>query len=128
MIVLDASAVIELLLNSRAGERVSARIYEDRALHAPHFIDVEVMHVLRRQCALGRLDPIRALAGLDLFQNLPMRRHAHQPFLRRIWELRHNLTAYDACYIALAESLGAVLLTMDSALASASHRASVEIA
>ncbi|HLX45206.1 MAG TPA: type II toxin-antitoxin system VapC family toxin [Bryobacteraceae bacterium] len=128
MMVLDASAVIELLLNSRAGERVAARIHGDHTLHAPHLIDLEVTQVLRRQCAQGRLDPMRAVAGMELFQRLAVRRHAHQPFLERIWELRHGLSAYDACYVALAESLGAVLLTMDLALVSANHRALVEIA
>jgi predicted nucleic acid-binding protein len=128
MMVLDASAVIELLLNSRAGQRVAARISDNHPLHVPHLIDLEVTQVLRRECALGRLSLERAEAGLEVFQNLAMRRHSHQPLLGRIWQLRNNLTAYDACYVALAESLGALLLTTDSALASAPHLARVEVA
>jgi predicted nucleic acid-binding protein len=116
MMVLDASAAIEFLLNSRAGQRVAARISGDDSLHAPHLIDLEIAQVLRRLCALGRLRPDRAAAGLDVFESLSVRRHAHQPLPGRIWQLRHHLTAYDACYVALAEGLDALLLTTDSAI------------
>ena len=99
-----------------------------RALHAPHLIDLEIAHVLRRHCGAGKLTEQRAREALEDFLGMPVRRHPHEPFLPRIWELRHNFTAYDAAYIALAEALNAPLVTCDRALAStAGHRAQVNL-
>ncbi len=129
MIVLDASVVVELLLNRPSAARLARRLRDpDEALHAPHLIDLEIAQTLRRYQAIGELSPQRARQALLTFGQMPIERHPHWPFLGRIWELRRNLTAYDAAYVALAEVLDAPLLTCDRALASApSHRAKIEL-
>ena len=129
MIVIDASAAIELLLASPIGARVASRVFSDaESICAPHLIDLEVAQVLRRYNLSGDLDPSRANEALQDFLDLPIERYPHGLFLTRIWQMRHNVTAYDAAYIALAEALDAVLLTTDVRLASASgHDARVEV-
>ena len=129
MTVVDASAALEFLLRTRLGKAIERRLFDPReALHVPHLIDLEIAHVLRRHCAAGKLTDERAREALEDFLGMPVRRHPHEPFLPRIWELRHNFTAYDAAYIALAEALHAPLVTCDRALASASgHRAQVNL-
>ncbi len=100
----------------------------NQTLHAPYLIDIEVAHAIRRHAANGLIDGAagrRALADLALF---PLQRHSHAPLLPRIWDLRENLTAYDATYVALAEALAAPLLTRDRRLASApGHQAAIEL-
>jgi predicted nucleic acid-binding protein len=127
--VVDASAMVEVLLNRPSGERLARRLRDpDETLHAPHLIDLEVAQTLRRYQAVGEMSPQRARQALLAFVQMPLERHPHWPFLDRIWELRRNITAYDAAYIALAEALGVPLLTCDRALASApGHRAVVEL-
>ena len=129
MIVLDASVLVEVLLNRPSVERLAHRLRDpDEALHVPHLIDLEIAQTLRRYQAIGEMSPLRARRALLAFAQMPLERHAHWPFLDRIWELRRNLTAYDAAYVALAEALGAPLLTCDRALASApGHCAVVEL-
>lgn len=129
MKVLDASVMVEVLLNRLSVARLAPRLFDpDEELHAPHLIDLEVAQVLRRYQASGEMSPQRARQALITFAQMPLERHPHWPFLERIWELRRNLTAYDAAYVALAEVLGAPLLTCDRALASApGHRAIVEL-
>lgn len=129
MIVLDASAMLEVLLVTPAAVGVYDRLFQgSETLHAPHLVDLEVTQVLRRYCAAGDLDPERAGQALEDLSDLPLHRYPHDPFLSRIWELRHNVTAYDASYVALAEALGAPLLTADSRLASApGHDATIEL-
>jgi predicted nucleic acid-binding protein len=129
VIVVDASAVIEVLLNTPAGFQMAERFFDpDETLHAPHLLDVEVAQVLRRYVRTGELDPARGLQALKDLVDFPLTRYPHDLFLLRIWELRHNVTAYDAAYIALAEALGAPLLTRDAALASApGNRARIEL-
>jgi len=129
MIVVDASAAIEVLLRTRLAKVIERRLLDPReALHAPHLIDLEIAHVLRRHCAARKLTEQEAREALAVFLGLPVERHPHEPFLLRIWELRHNLSAYDAAYIALAEALHAPLVTCDRALASATgHRARLEL-
>jgi len=129
VIVLDASAAIELLLNTPAGERVAARLADPaESLHAPHLLDLEVAQVLRRAEAAGALSRQRARAALQDFEALGLHRYAHDVLLPRIWDLRANVTAYDAAYLALAEVLGAPLLTCDARLALApGHRARIEV-
>ncbi len=129
MIVVDTSAVLEVLLNTRGSARVAERLFApNETLHAPHLLDVEIAQVLRRYARAGELDPARGQQALDDLADLPLFRYPHDLFLRRIWELRSNVTAYDAAYLALAEALAAPLVTRDKRLASApGHRARVVV-
>ncbi|MGO9604250.1 MAG: type II toxin-antitoxin system VapC family toxin [Candidatus Binataceae bacterium] len=129
MIVLDASAAVEWLLQTPTGARVEARIFSGtESLHAPHLIDIEVTQVLRRYSATGAITASRGRDALQDLLDLSLTRYPHDVLLPRVWELRNNLTAYDAAYVALAEALGAPLVTCDGKIASASrHRARVEI-
>jgi predicted nucleic acid-binding protein len=129
VIVLDASAVIELLLHTEPGDAVAARIAPAaESLHGPHLLSVEVSQVLRRFVAAGTIgDDSGAIALADLAQ-IDIERYDHEPLLPRMWELRANLTMYDAAYVALAEVLDAPLLTFDRRLAdSPGHRAAIEL-
>lgn len=129
MIVLDASAAIEWLLQTELGQRIEERLFAPgEALHAPHLLDVEVVQVLRRFVAADRISADRGREALDDFLDLAVIRYPHDVLAARMWELRDNLTAYDACYVALAEALGAPLVTTDRRIADAPrHRARVEV-
>ncbi len=117
MIVLDASALLELLLGTAPGRVVAHRIASrSESLHAPHVVDLEVAQVLRRFVAKAIVSESRAEQALDDFAALDVSRYAHDQLLPRIWELRANATAYDAAYLALAEALHAPLLTRDAKL------------
>ena len=112
----------------QAGKRIAARLISERMLHAPHVLDLEVASAFRRQVAVGALDAERVAQALTLHRELRIIRHPHYPYLDRIWNLRQKFSAYDACYIALTEALGATLLTRDKALASARlQRGNVEV-
>ena len=101
------------------GDLARRRLAADPALHAPHLVDLEVLSVLRRQASAGMLDERRVgLAIRDLI-DLPIARYPHLPFVWRSWELRDNLTPYDAVYVALAETLGCTLVSADSRLSRA---------
>ena len=128
-IVIDASAVLEMLLRTRRAEAISRRILgEDAALHAPHLLDVEVAQVLRRYARAGEVGVARATQALADFMDVRVERYPMEPLLGRIWALRDSVTAYDAAYIALAEALDAPLLTCDARLASITgHRAAIEL-
>lgn len=129
MIVLDASAVLELLLNTDAGALVADRIRSPaESLHAPYLLSVEVTQVLRRYAATGAVDAgVAAAAVVDLAE-MDINRYEHEALLPRVWELRDSTTAYDAVYLALAEVLDAPLLTLDGHLARApGHRAVIEL-
>ena len=120
MIVLDASALVELLLGTRQGRSIAARIADPRlGLHVPHLADVEVAQALRRYVREGEIDPASAAAALEDLRALDLERHGHEPLLGRVWALRDNLTAYYAVYVALAEALDSTLLTCDGRLARA---------
>jgi predicted nucleic acid-binding protein len=129
MIVLDASAAVDWLLETPAGQRIENRIYSrNETLHTPHFLDLEVTQVLRRLARQGVVPVHRADEAVHDLLDLRINRYAHFVLLPRIWQLRHNLSAYDAAYIVLAEELGAALVTRDGRLASASgHAASIEL-
>ncbi|HXK26053.1 MAG TPA: type II toxin-antitoxin system VapC family toxin [Myxococcota bacterium] len=129
MIVLDASAVLELLLITDKGRSVAERIApREESLHAPHLIDLEVAQVLRRYVTRGQIGEQRAREALDDFRDLDLSRYPHDVLLDRIWELRHNASAYDAAYLSLAETLEAPLLTTDARLARvADTRAVIEV-
>lgn len=119
-IVLDAAVVVEVLLASTAGNRTMQRLVaEDVPLHAPELLDVEVLHVLRRAVARQLMTLRRAEQAIRVLESIPITRHAHGPLRRRCWQLRANLSAYDATYVALAEGLGARLFTRDARLAGA---------
>ena len=120
MIVLDASATIEWLLrDQRLAPLVDDVLLDADSVHVPHVWMLEVVQVLRRHEAADRLPPGVAATALVHAQDLPAVRHGHDELVPRIWQLRHNLTAYDAAYVALAEVLDATLVTTDTALANA---------
>ena len=128
MIVADASVIVAAFVDDSAdGDRVRLRLRGER-LAAPYLVDLEVMSAWRRQSAAGTLDTRRAaLAVTDLLE-LPMRRFPHAPLMARCWELRDNLTVYDASYVALAELFEVTLVTTDQRLArSPGIRCSVEV-
>jgi len=129
LIVVDSSALIEVLLRSSGAALAEPRLFAaGETLHAPHLIDVETAPVLRRHAAGGEIDGARGRAALTDLADFPLRRYPHDFLLPRVWDLRQNLTAYDAVYVALAEALDATLLTRDRRLAVASgHRARVEV-
>ena len=129
MIVVDSSAIIEVLLHTKSASRIELRVFAPgETLHAPHLIDVEVAQVLRRYCASGELDSKRGREALEDLTDFPIARYPHDIFLPRIWELRRNMTVYDATYVALAEILSAPLLTLDARLASTpGHSAMIEL-
>ncbi len=130
MIVVDASALLEVLLRTSAAKVVEDWLFAPRqTLHAPHLLDVEIAQVIRRYAARGEIDGERGRAALVDLADLPVRRYPHDFLLPRIWDLRNNLTAYDAAYVALAEALDAPLLTRDQRLAgTAGHHARIELA
>lgn len=129
MIVVDASALLEVLLNTSAAAGIADRLlHSDETLHAPHLIDLEIAQVLRRYVVSGALTADRGRHALQDLADFPIERYPHDVLLPRIWELRHNFTAYDAAYLALAEGLEAPLVTRDAGLAtSRGHRALVEL-
>lgn len=129
MIVVDASVILEVLLATPAAGSLQNRLFAARqSLHAPHLLDLEVAQVLRRYFLAGRLTADRGATALEYLSGFPIARYPHDVLLARIWELRHNFTAYDAAYLALAEALRAPLLTRDRALASlAGHTARAQL-
>lgn len=130
MIVLDASAAVDWLLKTSAGQRIETRTYSRKeSLHGPHLLEIEVAQVLRRLVRQGAVASRRADEAIDDLMDLPMTRYPHAVLLPRVWQLRHALSAYDALYVALAEVLDALLLTCDARIASApGHHVVVEVA
>lgn len=127
MIVLDASAAMELVLASAGGRAVARRIGGE-TVHAPELLLIECTQVLRRLTRDGVVPGDRAEQALDDLLDLDLAYHPHDALVRRIWQLRENLTAYDAAYVALAEALAAPLLTYDLRLAEApGHHATIEV-
>ncbi len=129
MIVVDASALVEVLLRTPAAAAVESHLFaRGQTLHAPHLLDIEVAQVIRKYAARGEIGAERGRVALDDLGALLMQRYPHDFLLPRVWSLRNNVTAYDAVYIALAEALDAVLLTRDHRLVGAAgHRARVEL-
>jgi predicted nucleic acid-binding protein len=129
VIVVDASALLELLLDTSVAERIASRIFDpNESLHAPHLIDLEIAQVLRRYARDRTLSPSRSQQALHDHRALRLTRYSHELLLPRIWELRHRVTAYDAAYLALAELLDAPLSTRDARLARAGgHEAQIEL-
>ena len=129
MIVVDASAMLEALLRRPAATIVEKLLFEpSQTIHAPHLLDVEVAQVVRRFAANRELDAERGREALRDLADFPVRRYPHDFLLPRVWDLRNNFTAYDAMYVALAETLDAPLLTRDKRLAaSPGHHARIEL-
>ena len=129
MIVLDASAAIDWLLQTSVGERIESRIYSrGESLHAPHLLDLEVAQALRRLVHEDAVSAERATQAIQDMLDLRVTRYPHFVFLSHIWRMRHNLSAYDAAYLALAEEISATLITRDRRLASVSgHAVSIEL-
>jgi predicted nucleic acid-binding protein len=129
LIIIDASAVIELLLRTELGEKVEVRaLARDARLHGPHLLDLEILQALRRLLQLQAISVARAGEALLDYADLFIERASHQPLLGRIWQLRESMTAYDGAYVALAEALDAPVVTCDEKLArSHGHRASIEL-
>lgn len=123
MIVLDASAAIEWLLQTPKAPAIEERLFgksaEPPRWHAPHLLDVEVAQVLRKQVARSVMSDARGQEALPDLLDLPLTRNPHDFLLPRVWELRNNLTACDAVYVALTEALGASLVTCDASIAAA---------
>jgi len=129
LIAVDASVVLELLLRTPKAGEIEDRLWKiGESLHAPEILDLEVAQVLRRYALAGLLTGERGREALLDLADLPIERYGHLALLPRIWELRHNVTAYDAAYLALAEALPARLITCDVRLASApGHSARIEL-
>ena len=121
MLVVDATAVTELLLGRPAGDSVARHVADHgSALHAPHLVDVEVLSALRRLVTSGQATVARAEEAIADLLDLPIERYPHDILVPRVWQLRENFSAYDASYVALAEALAdepVPLLTADARLA-----------
>jgi predicted nucleic acid-binding protein len=129
MPVLDASVLVEYLASGEHAEAARERILaEPHAIWAPHLIDAEVGHALRRAVRLGKLDGEAATEALWHLAELPLRRVSHEVLIRYAWALRENVSFYDALYVALAELLDQRLITFDARLARASGiQAEIEV-
>ena len=129
MIVADASILVEVLLGTPLGAVGRDRLLAiDETVHVPCLVDVEVAQALRRHARHGRISDERGAQALARLRRFPLARYGHEILLARVWALRHNLTAYDAVYVVLAEALDAPLVTCDAPLARATgHRARIEL-
>ena len=129
MLVLDASAAVAVLLNLEGNARAIGDRLEEEAgeIHVPHLFEIEVLSALRGYMT-RRPSPERSAQFVEDLTNMKLTRYPHTALLPRIWELRDNITAYDAAYVALAETLGAPLITLDAKLSQAPGiRATVEL-
>jgi predicted nucleic acid-binding protein len=128
VLVVDTSAVIGALVGRPPRDAVIERLATDNDLSAPHLLDVEFLHALRRLALGGQLSEDRAADARGDFADLAITRYEHTVLADRIWRLRHGLTAYDAAFVALAELLDVPLVTCDARLARApGHHATVEL-
>jgi predicted nucleic acid-binding protein len=116
MLVVDASCLYEVVADTTQAEEIRGRLADDEDQAAPHLIDVEVLNVVRRQHLQGRLDATAALQAVEDLGAWPGERFGHRPLLWRAWELRDRVRGWDAMYVALAEALGATLITTDERL------------
>lgn len=117
MLVVDASALVEVLVDAPGAEPVRRLLGADPDHAAPHLVDAEVLSVIQSHHLRGRLDATAASQAVADLRAWPAERWPHRPLLERAWELRHNVRGYDALYVALAEALDATLLTLDQRLA-----------
>jgi predicted nucleic acid-binding protein len=119
MLVVDASVLFEVVADTSIAEACRGRLGEDPDHAAPHIVDAEVLGVIRRQHQLGRLDATSATQSVEDLRAWPGDRYSHRPLVERAWELRDSVRTWDALYVALAEALGALLVTTDARLARA---------
>ncbi len=129
MIVIDTSAAIDWMLQTPTGQRIAHRIFSrGETLHTVHLLDLEFVQVLRRLVRERTLTARRAVEAIDDLSAVRVTRYAPSLLLKRIWQLRSNLSAYDAAYVSLAEELKAPLITRDRRIAAApGHTAAVEV-
>lgn len=128
MLVVDTSAVLEALAATPPSTALTERLSADGDLHAPHLLDVEVLHALLGMSIRGEISDERAADARSDYGDLALVRYSHAPLADRIWELRDNMTAYDAAFVALAELVEAPLVTCDGRMAAApGHRARIEL-
>lgn len=128
MLVVDTSAVLAALAGRPPDLKLVERLVEDGDLHAPHLIDVELIHALRRLVSSRAISLDRAADVRSDFADLLIARYPHEPLADRMWEMRDSLSAYDAAFVALSEAIGAPLITCDSRLAKVrGHRARIEV-
>jgi predicted nucleic acid-binding protein len=125
LLVVDTSAVVAALVARPPDRALVNRLRADGDLHAPHLLDVELLHALRRLVLSGQLSEDRAADVRTDFADLTVVRYGHAPLADRTWEVRNNLTAYDATFIALAEALNVPLVTCDARLAGAPGNSAV---
>ena len=129
MIVLDASCLFEVVVDSPDSEAIRARLATEPDQAAPHIVDIEVFSLIRREHQLGNLDATLAGLAVDDLRSWPGFRFDHRALLPRAWELRDTVRGWDAAYVALAEVLEAPLLTLDARLARAvGPRCRIELA
>jgi len=128
VIVVDASALLEVLLRTPAAQGVERRLFDPgETLHAPHLVDLEIAQALRRYAASGQISGERGRQALDDLAAFRLRRWPHEPLMPRVWSLRDNLTAYDAAYVALAARRNLPLATQDTAMTSAARGIKIPI-
>lgn len=128
MLVLDTSAILDAIAADEPAPGLIARLASDGDFHAPDLIDIEILHALRGMAIRKEITVERAEDARTDFADTVLLRYPHEPLSDRIWSLRHNLTAYDAAFVALAETLEAPLITCDGRLASSSgHDAEIEL-
>lgn len=116
MLIVDASCLYEVVADAAQAEQIRERLAEDTDQAAPHVIDAEVLSIVRRDRMLGRLDATGALQAIEDLRDWPGERFGHRSLLERAWDLRDNVRAWDALYVALAEALDAPLVTLDHRL------------
>jgi predicted nucleic acid-binding protein len=128
VIVVDASCLYEVLVDTERAEQIRTRMAADPDHAAPHIIDIEIFSLIRRDNLAGTLDGTLAGLAVEDLRAWPGERYGHRALLERGWELRHTVRGWDAAYVALAEALNAVLITLDQRLAVAvGPRCSIEV-
>jgi predicted nucleic acid-binding protein len=128
MLVVDAGCLFEVVAATPSAAAIREHLRRDDDHAAPHLIDVEVFGVIRKHHQLGELDDTAARQAVEDLRDWPGERFGHRLLLRRAWELRASVRGQDAMYVALAEALGATLLTTDGRLATASGpRCEIEV-
>jgi len=127
MIVVDTSALVAALTSYDVSDALPRRLGEAASLHCPHLVDSEVVQALRSLVLRGQLSPDRALDALSDFVALPIIRYPAVELIPRMWQLRDSLTAYDATFVALAETLDCPLVTCDARVSNGQHAAVTEV-